>query len=247
MKKAFMCGLAALLATVAIARASDPLGVFAVVDKVVFEPSDGPAERIQVWGTFCLIRGGDSVDYTAPQRGYLYFTLVKDKEEQCRKEWADLKNVAGIGECIAFGARNQKPGTVRTGGIDPKSADPYPLALGLHKVGKDNYLSEQLRAAPSPVSPSEGDLVPPGAVTLHIRNSVGSVGSKVKYLFVIEDEAGKQEASPPLAPGEKETTWTPKMELKAGGKYSWRVWTRDDDKEDKSQAVTTQFKAKDKR
>src|SRR5690349_3991397 len=53
------------------AFASDPVGIYGFVDKVVFEPNDTAPERAQVWGGFALARDrGDR--YDAPQRGYLY-------------------------------------------------------------------------------------------------------------------------------------------------------------------------------
>jgi hypothetical protein len=33
--------------------------------------------------------------YSAPQRGYLYFTLPAQDRELAQREWADLKSVAG--------------------------------------------------------------------------------------------------------------------------------------------------------
>src|SRR5262245_1962338 len=36
------------------ACASDPVGIYAWVEKVVVEPASGPAERIQVWGAFAI-------------------------------------------------------------------------------------------------------------------------------------------------------------------------------------------------
>jgi hypothetical protein len=246
MNRATVLTLAVLLIAAALAQASDPVGIYAMIDKVVLEPSDGPAERVQVVGVFCLARNGGD-EYAAPERGFLYYALVKDKEKECRNEWADFKKVAGTGQCIAFGSRYGKKGTVRKPGSDLKNADPYPLGFGVQKVGDDNpVITQRLRVAPNPVEPSEGDLVPTGSITLRIRNSAGSGSSAVKYLFSIEDEAGKQEASDQIAPGDKETSWTPKMQLKAGGKYTWRVWTRVDDKEDKSQVVTTHFIVKGK-
>ena len=41
-----------------------------------------------------------------PERGYLYFVADKDKEAVSRREWADLKRVAGTGQCVALGSRN---------------------------------------------------------------------------------------------------------------------------------------------
>jgi hypothetical protein len=57
---------AALLSTAMFgettALASDPVGVYAYVDKVVLEPSEGKPERIQIWGGFALAEGrGDTL------------------------------------------------------------------------------------------------------------------------------------------------------------------------------------------
>ena len=40
--------------------ASGPVGIYAMVDKVVFEPNDTAPERIQIWGAFALVDGGVS-------------------------------------------------------------------------------------------------------------------------------------------------------------------------------------------
>src|SRR6516162_10089380 len=100
------------LAAAGTASASDPTGIYARIDKVVLEPSAEAPERIQVWGTFALAegRGGDS--YSKPVRGYLYYSLVKGKEDMCRKEWADLNKVAGKDQCVAFGSRYRPGGTL---------------------------------------------------------------------------------------------------------------------------------------
>ena len=94
-----------LIFTAATLSASDPVGVYAIVQKVIFEPNDKAPERIQIWGVFALadtVRGGNS--YTKPQRGYLYYSLPKGKESTALKEWADFKAVAGTGQGIAFGS-----------------------------------------------------------------------------------------------------------------------------------------------
>jgi hypothetical protein len=57
------------------AEASDPVGIYAIVEKVVFEPNDQAPERIQVWGAFALSDAQHGDGYLAPQRGYLYYSL----------------------------------------------------------------------------------------------------------------------------------------------------------------------------
>jgi hypothetical protein len=88
--------------------ASGPAGVFAVVEKVVFEPNEQAPERLQLWGAFAFVAGGIQGTFTAPpQRGYLYFSIpasaTPQQRETIRKEWADLKSVAGTPQGVAFG------------------------------------------------------------------------------------------------------------------------------------------------
>lgn len=42
--------------------ASDPTGAYAVIDKLVLEPAEGQAQRVQIWGAFSLAdtRNNDS-------------------------------------------------------------------------------------------------------------------------------------------------------------------------------------------
>jgi len=134
----FLCAAALAAFLVPAARASDPTGIYGFVDKVVFEPSDSAPERVQVWGGFALSKKstGNS-EYQDAQRGYMYFKLRPGSEEVCKKEWADLKSVAGTGEIVAFGSRRFDPQpTVRK--ADTKVADPdvYPGSWGMTKARK---------------------------------------------------------------------------------------------------------------
>src|SRR5262245_22109735 len=115
-----LLALAALLAVGAAARASDPVGIYAVIDKVVVEPSTGDVERVQLWGVFAVAQGGGD-NYSPPARGYMSFTLPKQKQDVARKEWKDLQKMAGTKQVVAFGARYGKKGTVRKGGDPTKT------------------------------------------------------------------------------------------------------------------------------
>src|SRR5690348_2745074 len=77
------------------ARASDPVGAYALIDKVVLEPNADAPTRIQVWGAFTFATEGSGDTYAAPVRGYLYYHAVKGKEDTCRNEWKDMKKIAG--------------------------------------------------------------------------------------------------------------------------------------------------------
>jgi hypothetical protein len=133
------CALAFIfLASAWQAAASDPVGIYAFVDKVVLEPSDGSPERIQVWGGFALAEGRGE-QYAAPQRGYMYFTLKPGEEETCRKEWNDLKSMAGTGQIVAFGTRYKAKGTIRKPADKPEKPDAYPTGFGLTKINRTDY------------------------------------------------------------------------------------------------------------
>src|SRR6188508_3797984 len=99
-----LCAVALVAGAASAARASDPTGIYAFVDRVVFEPSEAAPERIQVWGGFALAKTENRDDYNDAERGFMYFKLRPGDEEVCKKEWADLKSVAGTGQIVAFGS-----------------------------------------------------------------------------------------------------------------------------------------------
>jgi hypothetical protein len=91
--------------------ASGPVGIYGIVEKVTFEPDEAKAERLQVFGAFAYVDGGlsRSLGVSEAAKGYLYFRLppanVTSPEEMTtiRREWADLKAVAGTGQAVGFG------------------------------------------------------------------------------------------------------------------------------------------------
>lgn len=131
-------------------RASDPVGVFAVIDKVVFEPNDISPQRIQVWGAFSLAKGKFGSDYEAPQVGYLYFTIKPGQEEICKKEWADLKSVAGTRQAVTFASRYAPIGRLRKDSEKPDAPDVYPTGMGVTKVQRRQEIIGPLLQAVSP-------------------------------------------------------------------------------------------------
>ena len=217
--------LAALLAVAGAAQASDPLGGYMTVDKVVLSPTDAPT-RIQIWGSFVFATRSGGKSHGTPERGYLYYKAPAGKEGVCRKEWADLKKAAGTAQVIGFGSIDdpKAQGKVRKADRKPESPDLYPLANGLHKLHAETDFApiHALLALPAPLSPAEGDLVPSGTLALVTRNIADTKHPKAKYVFELKGASGdKEEAT--VEPGEKETRWTPKLKLKAGEKYTWTV------------------------
>jgi hypothetical protein len=290
MKRTYLLAVAALLLACAGARASGPVAIYAIIDKVVLEPKEGAPERIKIWGAFMLPKG-QGYQYLPPARGYMYFTLAKGNEAACRKEWADLKKLAGTGSMVGFGEARGFKGTVRkakqqldpVARLEPKrlqqlindlgndqfdvrekatkelekqgeeihpalreclkgklslearkrverlikteSPDVYVLAFGLTRLAKDSehpYLV-LMQALPEPVAPAPGTVIDAGKVTLRTRNITVKKHPDAKYVFEIENAKGDKEKSEPIAAGDKETKWTPKMQVKAGQKYTWRI------------------------
>jgi hypothetical protein len=122
-----------MMVTVAL-RASDRVGVYAVIDKVVLEPADGPAERVQIWGAFALSDQKSGSTYGPAQRGYMYYSCPQGKESICRKEWADLKSMAGTPAGAGFGHRYEPTGRVRKSDEKPSTPDIYPIQNGIVRV-----------------------------------------------------------------------------------------------------------------
>jgi hypothetical protein len=125
-------------------QASDPMALYARVDRVVIEPNAGAPQTIQIWGVFALARPGDRNDYLAPSRGYLYFSL-KDNPRAALAEWADLKGVAGTGQIVSLGSRYELKARLRQADEKPAIPDPYVVSIGLTK-SRDNSGNPPVRA-----------------------------------------------------------------------------------------------------
>ncbi len=106
--------LAAVALGSSVVAASGRIGFYGIIERVVFEPNEAAAERLQVWGAFAYVDGGASknVAVSSVHRGYLYFRLRSDipgftsqaEIDLTRKEWTDLKTVAGTGQAVGFGS-----------------------------------------------------------------------------------------------------------------------------------------------
>jgi hypothetical protein len=120
-------------------NASDRVGVYARIDKVVFAPDATAPTTVQVFGVFSIARTTNPNDYEPAARGYLYFTLAGD-ERQVRREWNDLKEVAGTGQIVAFGERLKLKTRVRPDTDAPSGPDAYVTGSGVYKInGRTDY------------------------------------------------------------------------------------------------------------
>ena len=107
-------GILLVLSAVSL-TASGPVGIYGIIDKVVFEPNEQNAERLQVWGAFAYVDGPGpeeaGMNVSPAKRGYLYFKIrsahpgftSEGQIKASRNEWADLKAVAGTGQAVGFG------------------------------------------------------------------------------------------------------------------------------------------------
>jgi hypothetical protein len=118
------------------ALASDPVGIYALVDKVVFEPNETSPERVQIWGAFAIAEG-NGYTYKNAERGYIYYKLNSEKPAASRNEWSDLKSVAGTGQIVAFASRYGEKGTLRKKDAKAENPDTYPIAMGLKKIREE--------------------------------------------------------------------------------------------------------------
>ena len=117
--------------------ASGPVGLYGIIDKVVFEPNESAPERLQVWGAFAyadIQESGNGLGISAAKRGYLYFKIrssvpgfTTDKQvEAIKNEWIDLKSVAGTGQAVGFG----KWGYIASfNGLEPDTAPRLPSVI----------------------------------------------------------------------------------------------------------------------
>jgi hypothetical protein len=148
-----------IVATIGIS-ASGRIGYYGIVERVVFEPNESAPERLQVWGAFMYVDGGasQSGQTSEAKRGYLYFKLRSDfagftsqaEVDRRKREWADLKAIAGTGQAIGFGAWGYI-GTFEV--LQPNSVAPRPSFL-FERMPSGGELAD-LRVRPANEPPSK--------------------------------------------------------------------------------------------
>ena len=119
--------------------ASDRVAVYARIDKVVLVPDSASPQTVQIYGVFSLAKANDPNAYERPAKGYLYFTLAGN-EALARREWADMKTVAGTRQIVAFGSRYDFRPRLRAEKDPPADPDAYKTNTGLTRVnGQTDY------------------------------------------------------------------------------------------------------------
>ena len=133
----------AAIVCLGVAHASGPIAVYALVDKVTFEPNADKPERVRVSGVFITAEERSDV-YSAPQRGYLYFALPPQNRDLALREWADLKSVAGTRQVVGLGSSWAAKVKVRKMEEEAKSPDDHPMGNGLVKINSDQPRAKAL-------------------------------------------------------------------------------------------------------
>jgi hypothetical protein len=128
---------------------SGAIGLYGIVEKVIFEPNEQAPERLQLWGAFAYAESRQAEAVSAVRRGYFYFRIPDNSyapREAVLAEWKDLKSVAGTGQVVGFGHYGYLGGFL---GLDP--AQGTSSLLELHPGGGR---STDLRVRPATEAPA---------------------------------------------------------------------------------------------
>jgi hypothetical protein len=83
--------------------ASTRVAVYAIIDDIELEPSSFEPERAWISGVFVVPTPVSSGLHEAPVRGHLYFSLNPAKPDATRRDWEELRAVAGTSNPVGFG------------------------------------------------------------------------------------------------------------------------------------------------
>ena len=141
---AVVIGAVAVAVGTVVHSASGQAQIIGVIERVVFEPNAEAPTRVQLWGAFTIgeyIPARGLTGWTGERkRGYLYFALPDDSThiENARREWADLKSVAGTKQAVAFAYwdrfRGDKLMRIRDASAKPDAPDAYRTDIGVTKI-----------------------------------------------------------------------------------------------------------------
>jgi hypothetical protein len=100
---AIFSALLLLLPPNSVVAKSATVGIYAIIDQLVFEPTGGLPNFARISGVFVVPVRMSSGSYQRPQKGYLYFRIAPGTEQATRKDWSALSILAGSGKVVAFG------------------------------------------------------------------------------------------------------------------------------------------------
>ena len=90
------------LATAPALAKNCTIGIYGIIDRVTFGPSNTSPKLVRIAGVFVVPIPLSSCGYKTPQRGYLYFRTRPGMEQATREEWNALKAAAGTGRVVGF-------------------------------------------------------------------------------------------------------------------------------------------------
>ena len=146
-----------VVASTAWLVASGPIGVYGIVEKVVFEPSATAPERFRC-GARSRTRKSPvgPTAFSAAKRGYMYFRMPAGATpaaiDTIKKEWADLQSVAGTGQAIAFGKWGYIGGF---GGLQPDTRSTMPPYILESSPGNPQTDLRVRPASEAPAGPAQ--------------------------------------------------------------------------------------------
>jgi hypothetical protein len=185
MKAVTIVAMVVLVVLVAASRpsASGPVGLYGIVERVLFEPDAASPERVQVWGVFAYADGraavGSVAGMSTAERGYLYFKLPgavsgagSSEVDLARREWADLASLAGTGQAVAFG----QWGYIGSfSGLHPAKSGGGPPYIIERAPGGGAFTDMRVRAASEPPAAPATYQTNAGIVTLSDRGSHAAI------------------------------------------------------------------------
>jgi hypothetical protein len=163
MKSLLLLGAAVLLLlapTGVKGKGTTGVGIYAAIDQVIFDQDGASPSLVRISGVFIVPVPMSSGQYKAPQRGHLYFRIPPGAEQAVRKEWSELKTVAGTGQIVGFACywvpnpsdpwgnpHHSLEVKVRTDG-DATPPDVYPILnpKGVVKAGDRDLFDEKIAA-----------------------------------------------------------------------------------------------------
>ena len=155
--------------------------------------------------------------------------LESDKPKTREEAEANLAKLGENAEKELKAALENKPSADLKARIEKLLAkldgppDPYPLGNGMFRDKLTSvYFPGSLGGCVTPLAPTDGE-VPTGKITLSAKSLKFKEPKNIKFVFEIQTGT-TVEKSEPIALADKETSWTPKMEIKAGESYTWRVY-----------------------
>lgn len=213
--------LTAAALSVSAAEPSDPIGVYALIDRVVLLPDAEHAETIRIYGAFSVSvpqAEREGAYAYALGRGYLLYRIEPGRSSATPVEWLDLASMAGTGQFVAFGARRIANGRIRHVGEPEAGPDRFPIGFGVVRGIRTVPFEQRLRSIPAVVSPEDGATLESGPVRF-----VARVPDDARpYVFEVEAN-GVKHTSPPMRATDRELVWQPDIPFERYVTYVWRI------------------------